>query len=105
MVDHTQASKTISLDNYGIKNAKVQYQLSSEELQKITIQKGLGVEASSGALAVNTGEFTGRCNPDPARHARCVLRRYTLTGRDIDRILQRRVGADPDCADRDNHCM
>ena len=64
MVDHTQASKTISLEQYGIKNAKVQYQLSSEQLHNITIQKGQGVEASSGALAVNTGEFTGRSPKD-----------------------------------------
>ncbi len=30
----------------------------------ITIEKGQGVEASSGALAVNTGEFTGRSPKD-----------------------------------------
>ncbi|MBP92959.1 MAG: phosphoenolpyruvate carboxykinase (ATP) [Flavobacteriaceae bacterium] len=64
MIDHTQASKTISLENYGIKNAKVQYQLSSEQLHKLTIEKGQGVEAASGALAVNTGEFTGRSPKD-----------------------------------------
>lgn len=64
MVDNTQATKTISLDNYGIKNAKVHYQLSSEELHNITIEKGQGVESSFGALAVNTGEFTGRSPQD-----------------------------------------
>ena len=64
MVDHTQFTKTISLEKYGIKNAKVQYQLSSEELHDITIAKKQGVEASSGALAVNTGEFTGRSPKD-----------------------------------------
>src|SRR5690606_6242446 len=31
---------------------------------KITIEKGQGVEANSGALAVNTGEFTGRSPKD-----------------------------------------
>ena len=64
MVEHTQASNTISLDQYGIKNAKVQYQLSSQQLHDITIEKGQGEEASSGALAVNTGEFTGRSPKD-----------------------------------------
>ncbi|EGV42088.1 phosphoenolpyruvate carboxykinase (ATP) [Bizionia argentinensis JUB59] len=64
MMDHTQASKTVSLEEYGIKNAKVQYQLSSEQLHNLTIKKGQGVEASSGALAVNTGEFTGRSPKD-----------------------------------------
>ena len=60
MANHTQSTKTISLEQYGIKNAKVRYQLSPDELHTETISKGQGVEASSGALAVNTGEFTGR---------------------------------------------
>ncbi|WP_179343320.1 phosphoenolpyruvate carboxykinase (ATP) [Winogradskyella ursingii] len=60
MVNHTPSAKSISLDNYGIKNAKIKYQLSSDQLHEETISKGQGVEASSGALAVNTGEFTGR---------------------------------------------
>ncbi|WP_178986703.1 phosphoenolpyruvate carboxykinase (ATP) [Winogradskyella helgolandensis] len=60
MANHSQSTKSISLDQYGIKNAKVNYQLSSDELHAETIAKGQGVESSSGALAVNTGEFTGR---------------------------------------------
>ena len=60
MVDYTQDSKTISLEHYGIKNAKIQYQLSPNQLHDITIAKGQGVETSTGALAINTGEFTGR---------------------------------------------
>lgn len=56
--------KTISLEKYGIKNAKVNYQMSPDELHKETIEKGLGVEASSGALAINTGKFTGRSPKD-----------------------------------------
>ncbi|WP_179337199.1 phosphoenolpyruvate carboxykinase (ATP) [Winogradskyella ludwigii] len=64
MANHSQSTKTISLDHYGIKNAKINYQLSSDELQAETISKGQGVESSSGALAVNTGEFTGRSPMD-----------------------------------------
>ena len=64
MENNTQVTKTIALEQYGIKNAKVQYQLSPEKLHNITIGKGQGVEASSGALAVNTGEFTGRSPKD-----------------------------------------
>ncbi len=64
MVNDNQVTKTISLEAYGIKNANVKYQLSPEELHKIAIEKGLGLEASSGALAVNTGEFTGRSPKD-----------------------------------------
>jgi phosphoenolpyruvate carboxykinase (ATP) len=64
MIEHTQAAKTISLEKYGIKNAKVNYQLSPDQLHAITIEKNQGVEASSKALAVNTGEFTGRSPKD-----------------------------------------
>ena len=64
MVDNTQSTKTISLEQYGIKNAKVNYQLSPNQLHNKTISNNQGVEASSGALAVNTGEFTGRSPKD-----------------------------------------
>ena len=64
MVNNNQVTKTISLEEYGIKNAKVNYQLSPDQLHAITVEKGQGVEASSGALAVNTGEFTGRSPKD-----------------------------------------
>lgn len=48
----------------GIKNANVKYQLTPDELHDITIEKGQGVESSTGALAINTGEFTGRSPQD-----------------------------------------
>jgi phosphoenolpyruvate carboxykinase (ATP) len=57
-------SKTISLSGLGITNATVHYQLTSDELHALTIKKEQGKEASSGALAVNTGEFTGRSPMD-----------------------------------------
>ncbi|MBT8310244.1 MAG: phosphoenolpyruvate carboxykinase (ATP), partial [Flavobacteriaceae bacterium] len=64
MVSNSHDSKTISLDKYGIKNAKVNYQLSPDELHQETLDKGQGVESSTGALAINTGEFTGRSPRD-----------------------------------------
>jgi len=64
MVEYIQETKSISLDSYGIKNAKIQYQLPPNQLHNLTITKGQGVEASSGALAINTGEFTGRSPKD-----------------------------------------
>ena len=60
MATYNLITKTISLIDYGISNTQIHYQLSPEELHQITLDKGLGKEASSGALAVNTGEFTGR---------------------------------------------
>ena len=58
------SAKTISLDAMGIRNAKVNYQLSPDELQDITLAKGQGKLASTGALAIDTGEFTGRSPQD-----------------------------------------
>ncbi|KVV13718.1 phosphoenolpyruvate carboxykinase (ATP) [Flavobacterium sp. TAB 87] len=60
MDNHTLSAKSISLNDLGIKNATVHYQLTPEELHQITLDSGQGIESSSGALAINTGEFTGR---------------------------------------------
>jgi phosphoenolpyruvate carboxykinase (ATP) len=57
-------TKSISLNSLGIKNATVRYQLTSNELHQETLQKEQGVESSLGAIAVNTGEFTGRSPMD-----------------------------------------
>ena len=62
MVD--TCTKSISLNSLGIKNATVRYQLTSGKLHDETIKKGQGVECSLGAIAVNTGEFTGRSPKD-----------------------------------------
>lgn len=58
------STKTVSVENYGIKDAKVRYQLTPDQLHQETIAKGMGKEASSGALAINTGKFTGRSPKD-----------------------------------------
>ncbi|WP_346881825.1 phosphoenolpyruvate carboxykinase (ATP) [uncultured Algibacter sp.] len=64
MGNQSHVTKTISLDQYGIKNAKISYQLHPEELHDISISSGQGKETDSGALAINTGEFTGRSPKD-----------------------------------------
>lgn len=64
MVADNKTTKNIDLSKYGLKNEKVHYQLPPEKLHSITLKKGQGREASSGALAVNTGEFTGRSPKD-----------------------------------------
>src|SRR5690606_35523828 len=64
MEHNTLSAKSISLDSLGIRNATVHYQLTPDELHRATIEKGQGAEADSGALAVNTGEFTGRSPQD-----------------------------------------
>jgi len=65
------------MENIGIKNpavdlkqiglngkTKAYWNLSSEELAKISVEKGMAVFADSGAIALDTGEFTGRSPKD-----------------------------------------
>ncbi len=54
-----------NLHDLGLKNWKTAYwNLSPEELIEHTIAKGMGQLADSGALVINTGEFTGRAPDD-----------------------------------------
>jgi len=59
-----QITKTISLLAYGIPSATVHYQLSPDELHQISLDLQQGVESKMGALAIRTGEFTGRSPKD-----------------------------------------
>jgi phosphoenolpyruvate carboxykinase (ATP) len=64
MNNNTPFTQSISSSELGIENAKIHYQLSADELHDITIKSGQGIESSTGALAINTGEFTGRSPQD-----------------------------------------
>ncbi|WP_088324427.1 phosphoenolpyruvate carboxykinase (ATP) [Polaribacter tangerinus] len=57
-------TKSISLEDLGINNATIRYQLSSSELHKETLLKNQGEETALGAIAIRTGEFTGRSPKD-----------------------------------------
>tara|TARA_R110002050_G_scaffold291623_4_gene446307 strand:- start:1221 stop:2858 length:1638 start_codon:yes stop_codon:yes gene_type:complete len=56
--------KTRDLTKYGIKDAIAKWNLSPEELQAFTVEKGMGKETANGTLAINTGKFTGRSPQD-----------------------------------------
>jgi phosphoenolpyruvate carboxykinase (ATP) len=60
----SQLKKKISLADYGIDDKNFHYQLPSSELHQIILDREMGKEADSGAIAVNTGEFTGRSPMD-----------------------------------------
>ncbi|MFP9114065.1 phosphoenolpyruvate carboxykinase (ATP) [Flavobacterium sp. RHBU_3] len=64
MDNYSLFTKTISLESLGITGATVKYQLPPDELHNITLEKGLGTETDTGALAINTGAFTGRSPED-----------------------------------------
>jgi phosphoenolpyruvate carboxykinase (ATP) len=54
-----------NLVKLGLKNTEsIHYQLSPEELVQDTLRTGEGVLTDSGALAIRTGEFTGRSPKD-----------------------------------------
>ena len=54
-----------NLETIGIKNTKTQYwNLNAEELVEETIRRNQGVLSDTGALAIDTGEFTGRSPKD-----------------------------------------
>ena len=53
-----------NIDTYGILNSKVHFNLSVEELYKITINKKQGVLTNDDVLSVKTGIFTGRSPKD-----------------------------------------
>ncbi|PRX56539.1 phosphoenolpyruvate carboxykinase (ATP) [Flagellimonas meridianipacifica] len=64
MTSDSPFTKSISLKDYGIHHDRIHYQLSPDTLHSTTIDMEMGKQASSGALAVNTGEFTGRSPMD-----------------------------------------
>ena len=56
--------QNLNLESYGIKNANEHWNLAPSELADIAVEKGMGEFAESGALAIDTGEFTGRSPKD-----------------------------------------
>ncbi len=64
MVSSFKVTKTLSLDDIGITDAQVKYQLSPKELHDLSLAQNLGQSTKMGALAINTGDFTGRSPKD-----------------------------------------
>ena len=58
------ASPVNDLEQLGISNKTIHYQLSPEVLTQQTLQRGQGVCNDTGALVIKTGEFTGRSPKD-----------------------------------------
>ena len=57
-------TSSLSLESYGIKGAKVHWNLPPAALQEATVNQGIGTETAEGVLTVNTGKFTGRSPKD-----------------------------------------
>ena len=55
---------TISLEEYGIIDTKINYNLPVENLYNICVDSKQGVLTNKNVLAINTGKFTGRSPKD-----------------------------------------
>src|SRR5690606_20777820 len=64
MKTEVKNSNATLFEKYGLKDTVAHWNLSGEELQKITIKNNWGKETENGTLAVNTGKFTGRSPQD-----------------------------------------
>ncbi|MBT6013583.1 MAG: phosphoenolpyruvate carboxykinase (ATP), partial [Flavobacteriales bacterium] len=64
MTEAGKRAQAATISDLGIKNATAHWNLSPEELTKIAIEKGQATITSSGAININTGEFTGRSPKD-----------------------------------------
>jgi len=58
-----KASKQ-SISDFGIINATTYWNLTSKTLAEISVEKDMGIFSNTGALAIDTGEFTGRSPKD-----------------------------------------
>lgn len=59
-MQHNRLIQPIDLKQYGISNDKVNYQLDSIQLEEAILHRKMGQRTKLGAIAINTGQFTGR---------------------------------------------
>ncbi len=64
MKNDTIIPNNSDLGKYKLKDVTPRWNMSFEDLQKITLEKGMGEETSNGTLAVRTGKFRGRSPQD-----------------------------------------
>jgi phosphoenolpyruvate carboxykinase (ATP) len=64
MNEHGSKAPNVSVSELGIKDATVHWNLSPEKLSAIAVEKEMATVTSTGAIAIDTGEFTGRSPKD-----------------------------------------
>tara|TARA_B100000242_G_C43044306_1_gene487305 strand:+ start:880 stop:2496 length:1617 start_codon:yes stop_codon:yes gene_type:complete len=64
MTETGKRAKNATISDLGIKNAVAHWNLSPKKLAEIAIEKGQATQTSTGAININTGEFTGRSPKD-----------------------------------------
>jgi len=84
MTDKGFKSAKATLETLGIKNYTIAYwNLSPAELTQHTLDKGMGRLTDTGALAVNTGKFTGR-SPKDKFTVKDAITEHTVDWSDIN---------------------
>ena len=64
MAETGKRANNATISDLGIKNSTAHWNLSSKELGSIAVKNGQATLTSSGAININTGEFTGRSPMD-----------------------------------------
>ena len=64
MTETGKRAQNATISDLGIKNATAHWNLSAEQLAEIAVNKGQAQLTDSGAISINTGEFTGRSPMD-----------------------------------------
>ena len=64
MTETGKRAQNATISDLGINNSITHWNLSPEQLSKIAVEKGQATITSSGAININTGEFTGRSPMD-----------------------------------------
>ena len=64
MTETGKRANNATISDLGIENTKIHWNLSPSELASIAIKKGQAYLTSTGAININTGEFTGRSPKD-----------------------------------------
>ena len=64
MAETGKRAENATITELGIHNSTVYWNLTSKELADISLKKGEATKTSTGAININTGEFTGRSPMD-----------------------------------------
>ena len=64
MTETGKRAKNATISDLGIKKSIAHWNLSPEELTQIAVDKNQAIITSTGAININTGEFTGRSPMD-----------------------------------------
>ena len=63
-IEKGHKSSKQSISDFGIKNTTVHWNMDANSLAEASVKQNMGIFSNTGALAIDTGEFTGRSPKD-----------------------------------------